>query len=146
MGEAGHDAPAAVKEGFPAWARSVEECEKRFGTDRERGLTSGEAAARLRAHGPNELLEHPGPSVLQLVAQQFEDTLVRIPLARSNTASSPPYSPCSSPSPSLAPISSSPPPPSCPQPPSLMHSAATTTASLAGHPRWGSLEDPRPRI
>ncbi|KAI4963508.1 hypothetical protein ZWY2020_013970 [Hordeum vulgare] len=82
MGEAGHDAPAVREEGgFPAWARSVEECEKRFGTDRERGLTSGEAAARLRAHGPNELLEHPGPSVLQLVAQQFEDTLVRILLA-----------------------------------------------------------------
>ncbi|KAI4967980.1 hypothetical protein ZWY2020_006878 [Hordeum vulgare] len=39
------------------------------------------AAARRRAHGPNELLDHPGHSVLQLVAQQFEDTLVRIPLA-----------------------------------------------------------------
>ncbi|KAI5020888.1 hypothetical protein ZWY2020_054298 [Hordeum vulgare] len=82
MGEAGHDAPAVREEGgFPAWARSVEECEKRFGTDRERGLTSGEAAAQRRAHGPNELLDHPGHSVLQLVAQQFEDTLVRIPLA-----------------------------------------------------------------
>ncbi|VAH01107.1 unnamed protein product [Triticum turgidum subsp. durum] len=88
MGEAGHDAPAVKEEGkgamaapFPAWARTVEECEKRFGTDRDRGLSSSEAAARLRAHGPNELLEHPGPSVLQLVAQQFEDTLVRILLA-----------------------------------------------------------------
>ncbi|XP_020189406.1 calcium-transporting ATPase 4, endoplasmic reticulum-type [Aegilops tauschii subsp. strangulata] len=85
MGEAGHDAPAVNEEGkaapFPAWARTVEECEKRFGVDRDRGLSSSEAAARLRAHGPNELLEHPGPSVLQLVAQQFEDTLVRILLA-----------------------------------------------------------------
>ncbi|KAI4973678.1 hypothetical protein ZWY2020_041459 [Hordeum vulgare] len=49
--------------------------------DRDRGLSSSEAAARRRAHGPNELLDHPGHSVLQLVAQQFEDTLVRIPLA-----------------------------------------------------------------
>ncbi|KAI4970449.1 hypothetical protein ZWY2020_001363 [Hordeum vulgare] len=39
------------------------------------------AAARRRVHGPNELLDHLGQSVLQLVAQQFEDTLVRIPLA-----------------------------------------------------------------
>jgi Ca2+-transporting ATPase len=85
MGEAGHDAPAAAMkdsdDGFPAWARTVEECEKRFGVDRDRGLTSADAAARLRAHGPNELQEHPGPSMLQLVAQQFEDTLVRILLA-----------------------------------------------------------------
>ncbi|KAI4991786.1 hypothetical protein ZWY2020_040172 [Hordeum vulgare] len=48
---------------------------------RDRGLSSSEAAVRLRAHGPNELLDHPRPSVLQLVAQQFEDTLVRILLA-----------------------------------------------------------------
>ncbi|XP_044973943.1 calcium-transporting ATPase 1, endoplasmic reticulum-type-like [Hordeum vulgare subsp. vulgare] len=48
--------------------------------DRDRGLSSSEAAARRRAHGPNELLDHPGHSVLQLVAQQFEDTLVCIPL------------------------------------------------------------------
>ncbi|KAI4974726.1 hypothetical protein ZWY2020_048333 [Hordeum vulgare] len=39
---------------------------------------SGGAAARAR---PNELLDHQGPSVLQLVAQQFENTLVRILLA-----------------------------------------------------------------
>ncbi|KAI5015869.1 hypothetical protein ZWY2020_059408 [Hordeum vulgare] len=44
----------------------------------DRGLSSSEAAARLRAHGPNELLDNPGPSLPQLVAQQFEDTLVRI--------------------------------------------------------------------
>ncbi|KAL6865413.1 hypothetical protein ACP4OV_016564 [Aristida adscensionis] len=77
MGEA---APA-VDEEFPAWARSVEECEARLGVSAARGLSSEEAAARLRAHGPNELAEHPGPSLLQLLAQQFEDTLVRILLA-----------------------------------------------------------------
>ncbi|KAL6619769.1 hypothetical protein ACP70R_034908 [Stipagrostis hirtigluma subsp. patula] len=77
MGEA---APAADDD-FPAWARSVEECEARLGVSAARGLSSEEAAARLRAHGPNELAEHPGPTLLQLLAQQFEDTLVRILLA-----------------------------------------------------------------
>ncbi|XP_062230569.1 calcium-transporting ATPase 1, endoplasmic reticulum-type-like [Phragmites australis] len=77
MGEA---APV-VDDEFPAWARSVEECEARFAVSASRGLSSEDAAARLCAHGPNELADHPGPSLLQLLAQQFEDTLVRILLA-----------------------------------------------------------------
>ncbi|EEE62141.1 calcium-transporting ATPase 4, endoplasmic reticulum-type [Oryza sativa Japonica Group] len=86
MGEAGQDAPPPPEKGvevevFPAWARGVEECEARLGVSASRGLSSREAAARLRAHGPNELAEHPGPTLLQLVAQQFDDTLVRILLA-----------------------------------------------------------------
>uniref|UniRef100_A0A0E0DL95 P-type Ca(2+) transporter n=1 Tax=Oryza meridionalis TaxID=40149 RepID=A0A0E0DL95_9ORYZ len=89
MGEAGQDAPppppppekGVEVEVFPAWARGVEECEARLGVSAARGLSSREAAARLRAHGPNELAEHPGPTLLQLVAQQFDDTLVRILLA-----------------------------------------------------------------
>ncbi|GJN36258.1 hypothetical protein PR202_gb25101 [Eleusine coracana subsp. coracana] len=79
MGEA---APAVVdEEEFPAWSRSVEDCESAWGVSATRGLSSAEAAARLRLHGPNELTEHPGPTLLQLLAQQFEDTLVRILLA-----------------------------------------------------------------
>ncbi|GJM94414.1 hypothetical protein PR202_ga11055 [Eleusine coracana subsp. coracana] len=78
MGEA---APAVVDEDFPAWSRSVEDCESAWGVSATRGLSSAEAAARLRLHGPNELTEHPGPTLLQLLAQQFEDTLVRILLA-----------------------------------------------------------------
>uniref|UniRef100_A0A0D9ZTJ4 P-type Ca(2+) transporter n=1 Tax=Oryza glumipatula TaxID=40148 RepID=A0A0D9ZTJ4_9ORYZ len=86
MGEAGQDAPPPPEKGvevevFPAWARGVEECEARLGVSASRGLSSREAAARLRAHGPNELAEHSGPTLLQLVAQQFDDTLVRILLA-----------------------------------------------------------------
>ncbi|KAG2616040.1 calcium-transporting ATPase 1, endoplasmic reticulum-type-like [Panicum virgatum] len=79
MGEAAPPVPDA--DGFPAWARSVADCEARLGVSASRGLSSADAAARLRAHGPNELAEHPGPSLLQLLAQQFEDTLVRILLA-----------------------------------------------------------------
>ncbi|XP_044983599.1 calcium-transporting ATPase 1, endoplasmic reticulum-type-like [Hordeum vulgare subsp. vulgare] len=41
-------------------------------------IGGGGAATRAR---PNELLNHQGPSMLQLVAQQFENTLVRILLA-----------------------------------------------------------------
>uniref|UniRef100_A0A0E0KXV8 P-type Ca(2+) transporter n=1 Tax=Oryza punctata TaxID=4537 RepID=A0A0E0KXV8_ORYPU len=87
MGEAGHDAPPPPPEKdvevevFPAWARGVDECEAWLGVSAARGLSSQEAAERLRAHGPNELAEHPGPTLLQLVAQQFDDTLVRILLA-----------------------------------------------------------------
>ncbi|TVU18187.1 hypothetical protein EJB05_34267 [Eragrostis curvula] len=77
MGEA---APAADAE-FPAWARSVADCEARLGVSASRGLSSADAAERLRTHGPNELAEHPGPTLLQLLLQQFEDTLVRILLA-----------------------------------------------------------------
>jgi Ca2+-transporting ATPase len=79
MGEAAPPVPDG--DGFPAWARSVADCEARLGVSASRGLSSADAAARLRAGGPNELDEHPGPSLLQLLAQQFEDTLVRILLA-----------------------------------------------------------------
>ncbi|CAN6340220.1 unnamed protein product [Urochloa humidicola] len=80
MGEAAPPVPDGG-DGFPAWARSVADCEARLGVSSSRGLSSADAAARLRKHGANELAEHPGPSLLQLLAQQFEDTLVRILLA-----------------------------------------------------------------
>jgi magnesium-transporting ATPase (P-type) len=50
----------------------MEECEKQFRVDRNQGLSSRDVVARLRAHGPNELTEHLGPSTstLQLIAQQ----------------------------------------------------------------------------
>jgi len=86
MGEAAPPVPAATDPdddmtAFPAWARSVSDCEARLGVSITRGLSSSEAAARLRAYGPNELAEHPGPSLLRLLLDQFEDTLVRILLA-----------------------------------------------------------------
>ncbi|KAH7677970.1 P-type ATPase protein [Dioscorea alata] len=64
--------------GFPAWARSVGECEVEFGVSASRGLTSDEAARRREVYGWNELEKHSGPSIWQLVLEQFNDTLVRI--------------------------------------------------------------------
>lgn len=64
--------------GFPAWARSVRECEVEFGVSAARGLTSDEAARRREVYGWNELEKHSGPSIWQLVLEQFNDTLVRI--------------------------------------------------------------------
>ncbi len=44
----------------------------------EEGLTHEEAARRLEEYGPNELREVPGPSALEMFADQFKDFLVII--------------------------------------------------------------------
>ncbi|KAK1651034.1 hypothetical protein QYE76_068839 [Lolium multiflorum] len=76
-GEPRPDAPPP----FPAWARTPTECLAELGVSADRGLSSDEAAARLLKHGPNELERHAPPSLLKLVLEQFNDTLVRILLA-----------------------------------------------------------------
>ena len=48
----------------------------RLGTDPRGGLSPSEAAERLRADGPNELEERPGPTVWQLLIAQFNNFLV----------------------------------------------------------------------
>ncbi|XP_008794312.2 calcium-transporting ATPase 4, endoplasmic reticulum-type-like [Phoenix dactylifera] len=63
---------------FPAWARSIEECEAEFGVSAGEGLRSDEVLKRREIHGWNELEKHSGPSIWQLVLEQFNDTLVRI--------------------------------------------------------------------
>ncbi|XP_072960703.1 calcium-transporting ATPase 1, endoplasmic reticulum-type-like [Typha angustifolia] len=63
---------------FPAWARSVQECEAAFKVNAEEGLRPGDVAARREKYGWNELEKHSGPSIWQLVLEQFNDTLVRI--------------------------------------------------------------------
>ncbi|XP_020086089.1 calcium-transporting ATPase 1, endoplasmic reticulum-type-like [Ananas comosus] len=63
---------------FPAWARSVAECEAEFKVRAEHGLRSDEVVARREKYGWNELEKHAGPSIWQLVLEQFNDTLVRI--------------------------------------------------------------------
>lgn len=85
MGKGGQDygtrSPVVMQSGqtvFPAWARDEHECAKEFGVDISQGLSS-EAVERQRAkYGWNELEKHPGPSIWRLVADQFNDTLVRI--------------------------------------------------------------------
>eukprot|EP00252_Welwitschia_mirabilis_P019468 TRINITY_DN4521_c0_g1_i1.p1 TRINITY_DN4521_c0_g1~~TRINITY_DN4521_c0_g1_i1.p1 ORF type:complete len:1071 (-),score=207.93 TRINITY_DN4521_c0_g1_i1:373-3585(-) len=66
---------------FPAWAREIEECAKEFRVDPDRGLSTEEVEKRRKKYGWNELPKHPGPSIWELVAEQFKDTLVRILLA-----------------------------------------------------------------
>ncbi|KAG1339175.1 calcium-transporting ATPase 4, endoplasmic reticulum-type [Cocos nucifera] len=63
---------------FPAWARSIEECEAEFEVSASEGLRSDEIVKRREIHGWNELEKHSGPSIWQLVLEQFNDTLVRI--------------------------------------------------------------------
>ncbi|XP_010920750.1 calcium-transporting ATPase 4, endoplasmic reticulum-type [Elaeis guineensis] len=63
---------------FPAWARSIEECKAEFEVSASEGLRSDEVVKRREIHGWNELEKHSGPSIWQLVLEQFNDTLVRI--------------------------------------------------------------------
>ncbi|CAL9173651.1 unnamed protein product [Musa hybrid cultivar] len=63
---------------FPAWARTVQECEAEFKVSAEYGLLSDEVLKRREIYGLNELEKHSGPSIWQLVLEQFNDTLVRI--------------------------------------------------------------------
>ncbi|WOL01946.1 calcium-transporting ATPase 1, endoplasmic reticulum-type-like [Canna indica] len=63
---------------FPAWARTVEECEAEFKVSAEYGLRSDEVLRLQGIYGLNELEKHSGPSIWQLVLEQFNDTLVRI--------------------------------------------------------------------
>ncbi|URE44855.1 Cation transporting ATPase, C-terminus [Musa troglodytarum] len=63
---------------FPAWARTVQECEAEFVVSAHDGLRSEEVVKRRETYGLNELEKHSGPSIWQLVLEQFNDTLVRI--------------------------------------------------------------------
>lgn len=76
-GKLGSDQPGSGST-FPAWARSIEECEAEFKVSAEHGLRSDEVPSRRRVYGSNELEKHSGPSIWQLVLEQFNDTLVRI--------------------------------------------------------------------
>ncbi|XP_047311269.1 calcium-transporting ATPase 4, endoplasmic reticulum-type-like [Impatiens glandulifera] len=66
------------EEVFPAWARDVKDCEKRYGVTRENGLSNEEVEKKRQIHGFNELTKHEGPSIFRLILDQFNDTLVRI--------------------------------------------------------------------
>jgi P-type Ca2+ transporter type 2C len=85
MGKGGQDegkkassAPSEASRTFPAWARTPEECEAEFKVTSSYGLQSDEVVERRRLYGSNELEKHSGPSIWQLVLEQFNDTLVRI--------------------------------------------------------------------
>ncbi|XP_059646969.1 calcium-transporting ATPase 1, endoplasmic reticulum-type-like [Cornus florida] len=69
---------ASNHENFPAWAKEVEECEKRYEANKGSGLNSWDVKKRREIYGYNELDKHDGPSFWDLVLDQFSDTLVRI--------------------------------------------------------------------
>ncbi len=58
--------------------KPIEQLVDDFETHLERGLTTGQAAQRLRETGPNELREKPRPGFLALVWDQFNNYLVII--------------------------------------------------------------------
>ncbi|CAA7389554.1 unnamed protein product [Spirodela intermedia] len=76
-GEAGWEPSLSVST-YPAWARDVPECEEEFKVSADRGLSSEEVLRRRLVYGSNELEKHSGPSIWQLILEQFNDTLVRI--------------------------------------------------------------------
>lgn len=66
---------------FPAWAKDVNECEEKYQVNREFGLLADGVQKKRQIYGWNELDKHEGPSILKLILDQFNDTLVRILLA-----------------------------------------------------------------
>ncbi|KAH7838970.1 hypothetical protein Vadar_033250 [Vaccinium darrowii] len=66
---------------FPAWAKDVNECEEKYQVNREFGLSADGVEKKRQIYGWNELDKHEGPSILKLILDQFNDTLVRILLA-----------------------------------------------------------------
>lgn len=63
---------------FPAWSRSVEECEGHFKVKVSDGLSTAEADNRQMKYGYNELEKHPSHPLWKLVLEQFDDMLVKI--------------------------------------------------------------------
>ncbi|XP_028058920.1 calcium-transporting ATPase 4, endoplasmic reticulum-type-like [Camellia sinensis] len=63
---------------FAAWAKDVQECEEKYGVNRDYGLSPDEVEKKRQIYGWNELEKHEGHSILRLILDQFNDTLVRI--------------------------------------------------------------------
>jgi magnesium-transporting ATPase (P-type) len=69
---------SAPEDNFPAWARTIEECAEHYAVNLKRGLTSAQVEAYREAYGWNELEKEPGKPFWGLVAEQFDDALVKI--------------------------------------------------------------------
>ncbi|KAG6415445.1 hypothetical protein SASPL_122856 [Salvia splendens] len=63
---------------YAAWSKDVRECEEKFQVRKDYGLLSGDVEKRRQIYGLNELEKHDGPSIIRLILDQFNDTLVRI--------------------------------------------------------------------
>jgi P-type Ca2+ transporter type 2C len=60
------------------YALTPQEAFTRLDSDETRGLTAAEAAARLEAHGPNELVERGVKSAWQILIEQFKGIMIVI--------------------------------------------------------------------
>jgi magnesium-transporting ATPase (P-type) len=60
---------------------SSEETARKHGVDPSRGLSEGEAGARLARHGPNRPTAHPGRSLLRRLLDQLTQPLVLVLIA-----------------------------------------------------------------
>src|SRR5690242_4217820 len=65
----------------PFHAEEADTITAALGSDRDRGLTSDEARARLARHGPNVLEEKPARTVLRIVVAQFTDFMILVLIA-----------------------------------------------------------------
>ncbi|KAL1545197.1 Calcium-transporting ATPase 4, endoplasmic reticulum-type [Salvia divinorum] len=63
---------------YAAWSKDVRECEEKFQVRKEHGLSGDDVEKWRQIYGPNELEKHDGPSIMRLILDQFNDTLVRI--------------------------------------------------------------------
>lgn len=61
----------------PLWyALDVDDACSRLGSDREAGLMSADAAARLGRHGPNAVAERHRTTIWELLIEQFKDLII----------------------------------------------------------------------
>src|SRR3989304_7536412 len=65
-------------QGQECHAREIGHVTSQFETHLEKGLTQAEVQARLKKHGPNELMEKPRPGFFQMLLSQFNNFLVII--------------------------------------------------------------------
>ncbi len=64
------------------WAKPVKEVLADLAVDPSQGLSEEAASRRLAQVGPNELQKDPPTPLWKLIAEQFDDTLVKVrPLA-----------------------------------------------------------------
>ncbi|KAG6436876.1 hypothetical protein SASPL_101780 [Salvia splendens] len=63
---------------YAAWSKDVRECEEKFQVRKAHGLSGDDVEKRRQMYGLNELEKHDGPSIMRLILDQFNDTLVRI--------------------------------------------------------------------
>ena len=60
------------------WAKPCAQVQKELGVDLKRGLSTAEVDERRKHFGYNELAKEPPTPLWKLVAEQFDDTLVKV--------------------------------------------------------------------